>query len=229
MGLTTSVQLDDSYATYEIKHEIDGIYKATLLNKNLSIHHQLPEKIVLIKLDGKWTSDCPNKEIGLQIGQKINEQESPSIIPAIKAEANLSRNKQQNTTVIPCRVLIIDGDEDDVALLSNAFKQCGVDDVHYVFSAMEAFIFLQGVEHSHLPKLIITDHYLPGMTGAEFMKDLKGMDKYKQIHVVVLSTTKSERHLEKYREMGAIDYLIKPSTYDEYVRVAADLKSREEL
>ena len=125
-----------------------------------------------------------------------------------------------------CKILIIDDDEDDVAILADAFTQCGIDGVHYVFTAIQAFMYLQEKEHDCLPKLIITDHFLPGMTGAEFLKDLKGMDKYKHIHVIVLSTTKSDRELERYREMGALDYVIKPVSYDEYVKVAAHIKSK---
>ena len=56
----------------------------------------------------------------------------------------------------------------DIEILADAFTQSGVDGVHYVFSAMEAFMYLQNVERSCLPKLIVTDHFLPGMTGAEF-------------------------------------------------------------
>ena len=134
--------------------------------------------------------------------------------------------KQKETTMDLCQILIIDDDADDVAILSEAFMQCGVEGVHYVFSGMEAFMYLQSVEHSCLPKLIVTDHFLPGMTGAEFVKDLKEMDKYKHIHVIVLSTDKSEKEIERYRQMGADDYLIKPSTYDEYVKVATDMKKR---
>lgn len=229
MTLTVSVQQDGSSATYEVKHEIDGIYKATLQSISFPKSHHFPEKIVLIKSDGSWTSDCPIEAIGLQIGEKISEQESPSNFITVKVEVTLPGYEQQNTIVIPCRIVIIDDDEDDVAILSEAFSQCGVDSVHYVFSGMQAFIYLQGVEPSCLPKLIITDHYLPGMTGAEFLKDLKGMDKYKHIHLVVLSTVKSERELEKYREMGALDYLIKPTSYEDYVRVAADMKSKAGL
>lgn len=169
------------------------------------------------------------KAIGLKIGQKISEHEGSSKLPTVKAEVNLLNSEQQNTTLNACKILIIDDDEDDVAVLSEAFTQCGVDAVHYMFSGMKAFMYLEDVNHSCLPKLIITDHYLSGMTGAEFLKDLKGMDKYKHIHLVVLSTEKSERELEKYREMGALDYLIKPASYEEYVRVAADMKSRAGL
>jgi CheY-like chemotaxis protein len=125
-----------------------------------------------------------------------------------------------------CKILIIDDDKDDVQILSEAFLECGVDGVHYVYTAMQAFMYLQEMEHECLPKLIITDHFLPGMTGADFLKDLKRMDKYKHIHVIVLSTVKTDKELERYKEMGAADYLIKPSSYDEYVKVAADIKSR---
>jgi len=128
-----------------------------------------------------------------------------------------------------CKILIIDDDEDDVEILGEAFTNCGVDGVHYVYTAMEAFIYLQQVAQDCLPKLIVTDHYLPGITGAEFLKDLKKMDKYKNIPVIVLATTKSDIEIEKYREMGAIDYVIKPVTYDDYKKVAADIKSKAGL
>ena len=32
MAIKVSIQLDGSSATYEVKHEIDGIYKATLVS-----------------------------------------------------------------------------------------------------------------------------------------------------------------------------------------------------
>lgn len=42
-----------------------------------------------------------------------------------------------------CKILIIDDDEDDVGILTEAFTACGVDSIHYVFSAMQAFMYLQ--------------------------------------------------------------------------------------
>lgn len=128
-----------------------------------------------------------------------------------------------------CKILIIDDDEDDVEILSDAFMQCGVDGIHYVFSAMQAFIYLEQVADACLPKLIVTDHFLPGITGAEFLKDLKGMEKYKDIPVIVLASTKTDKEIERYKEMGALDYLVKPISYDEYVKVAADIKKKAAL
>jgi len=126
-----------------------------------------------------------------------------------------------------CKILIVDDDLDDVEILSEAFSQTGVDCVHYVHTAMEAFMYLQTVEDKKdLPKLIVTDLYLPGLTGAELLKDLKGMDQYKHIHVIVLSTIKTPTEIQRYKELGAIDYLQKPSSFDEYVAVAKSIAER---
>lgn len=125
------------------------------------------------------------------------------------------------------KVLIVDDDTDDVEILADAFTQSGVESVHYVNSAMQAFMYLQSVdEKDNLPKLIVTDLYLPGITGADFLKDLKGMDKYKHIHVIVLSGTKTQEQIEEMKQMGAEDYLIKPSSYKEYLKVAQEIKNK---
>ena len=123
------------------------------------------------------------------------------------------------------KVLIVDDDKDDIEILADAFTQSGVESVHYVHSAMQAFMYLQSIEEkNNLPRLIVTDLYLPGITGAEFLKDLKGMEKYKHIHVIVLSSMKTEKEIERMKQMGAEDYLVKPSSYKDYLKVAEDIK-----
>lgn len=129
--------------------------------------------------------------------------------------------------MVYCKILIIDDDNDDVEILADAFSQSGVESVHYVHTAMEAFMYLQTIENkTDLPKLLVTDLYLPGISGAEFLVDLKGMEKYKYIPVIVLSSVKSEKEIERYKQMGAADYLLKPSSYDEYLEVAKRIKER---
>ncbi|WP_018614058.1 response regulator [Segetibacter koreensis] len=125
------------------------------------------------------------------------------------------------------KILIIDDDTDDVEILSEAFSQSGVESVYYTHSAMQAFIYLESIENKQdLPKLIVTDLYLPGITGAEFLTDLKKMEKYTHIHVIVLSSNKSASEIERYKQLGALDYLTKPSSYDEYIKVAKNIAEK---
>lgn len=124
------------------------------------------------------------------------------------------------------KILIIDDDNDDVEILSEAFARSGVESVHYVHTVMEAFIYLQALPPTELPELVVTDLYLPGITGLEFLADLKAMEKYKHIHVIVLSTVKSAVEIERYKQLGAADYVKKPSSYEEYLEVAQNIKNR---
>ncbi|HVG11717.1 MAG TPA: response regulator [Flavisolibacter sp.] len=124
------------------------------------------------------------------------------------------------------KILIIDDDQDDVEILADVFKSTGVESVHYVHSAMEAFMYLEAQSPGTLPKLIVTDLYIPGITGAEFLADLKSMEPYRHIHVVVLSSIKSSTEIEKYKKLGASDYIEKPSSYEEYLNVARRIKAK---
>ena len=126
-----------------------------------------------------------------------------------------------------CSILIIGDDGDDVEILSEAFTKSGVDSVPTVQTAMQAFMFLQTIESKEeLPNLIVVDLYLPGIRGDQFLQDLTVMPKYGHIPVIVLSTEKSEKEIERYKQMGALDYLIKPSTYEEYLEVANNISKR---
>lgn len=51
--------------------------------------------------------------------------------------------------------------------------------------------------------------YLPGITSAEFLIDLKAIQPYKDIQVIVLSTIKSDVEIERYKQMGAVEYVQK--------------------
>jgi len=119
-----------------------------------------------------------------------------------------------------CNVLIIIEDLRDIKILSEAFKGCGVDSVHYVHSALQAFMYLEGQKKESLPKLIIADLNLPGISGAQFRKDLKEVVRYKHIPVVVLSTLKKEQDLIRFHLSGEADFVVKPTTPEEYITVA---------
>lgn len=55
------------------------------------------------------------------------------------------------------------------------------------------------------------------------------MNKYKHIYVVILLTVKFPGEIQKYQELGAEEYLVKPSSYEEYIAVAKAIKEKASL
>jgi CheY-like chemotaxis protein len=123
-----------------------------------------------------------------------------------------------------CEILIIDDDTDDIEILTEAFNASGVKSVHAVTSVSDAYKYLKEVYPECIPKLIITDLYLPVTTGAEFLRQMKSIKEYRDIHVVIVSSTRSESEVEKYKLLGALDYVAKPISYSEYLDVVAKIK-----
>ncbi len=63
--------------------------------------------------------------------------------------------------------------------------------------------------------LIILDWEMPNMNGIEFLKEAKGVEEYKSIPVIMLTTiNQKERMIEAIRS-GAKQYLTKPFTSED--------------
>jgi hypothetical protein len=71
------VTIDSCLASYEITPEMDGIYKAKLLSKISNfLQFEFPAQIILIKTESAWSSDHYPKELGLTLGNKIDQYEA---------------------------------------------------------------------------------------------------------------------------------------------------------
>ncbi len=128
-----------------------------------------------------------------------------------------------------CEVLIIDDDFDDIEILMEVLNKSGLEKDHYVYSAKDAFQYLEDVFPDCIPKVIVTDLHLPGVNGAEFIKHLKSLDKYKDVKVVVLSTAISEHHFEIFKELRHHDYFSKPVDLAGFRKIADSIRSHIEV
>jgi len=59
------------------------------------------------------------------------------------------------------------------------------------------------------PDLILLDLILPEMTGFEFLAKVKKNHLFSKIPVIILSNLGDKKDIDKGKEMGAVDYLIK--------------------
>ena len=119
------------------------------------------------------------------------------------------------------RILVV---EDEVALASgikDALSHAGfeAEAVHDGASALEAF------QRSRFD-LIVLDLMLPGKSGLEVLRELRGLRH--EVRVVVLTALSDESDVVRGFEMGADDYMAKPFSPRELVaRVHAQFRRKE--
>ena len=103
-------------------------------------------------------------------------------------------------------VLVIDDDPVVHKLLEHAFKEDDYE-VASCMNAEEAQDYL--ADHKEV-QAIILDWEMPGMTGLEFLKHIKQIDKYKEIPVIMLTGRNKREEIKMGIDAGAYYYVTKP-------------------
>ena len=114
-------------------------------------------------------------------------------------------------------VLHIDDDQDDLDFFSTTVEEIKPDVLCISLnSAEDALKKIRALEF--LPEIIFLDLNMPRMNGFQFLEAIKKIPGLK-IPVVVLSTSSQEETIDTVKELGASDYITKPSNIDEFIRL----------
>ena len=118
-------------------------------------------------------------------------------------------------------ILLGEDDEDDRDMLKEAFvalDQSLV--VLFVNNGKEILSALDKLPAESMPCLIVVDYNMPGMNGAEILKEINAHEKYKDIPKIVWSTSGADKYKQTCLQLGAADYVIKPSTDGDLLEMA---------
>lgn len=66
------------------------------------------------------------------------------------------------------------------------------------------------------PHIIFLDLNMPGKDGFEVLKELKSAEEYKNIPVVIFSTSNDQGNIIKSKELGANLYITKPNSFAKF-------------
>ncbi|KAI3890034.1 hypothetical protein MKX03_023312 [Papaver bracteatum] len=75
--------------------------------------------------------------------------------------------------------------------------------------------------------LIITDYWMPGMTGYELMKKIKGSKTFREIPVVIMSSENVLPRITRCLEEGAEEFIVKPVKLSDVKRLKNNLTTRD--
>jgi CheY-like chemotaxis protein len=118
-------------------------------------------------------------------------------------------------------ILIGEDDPDDQLLLKDIFSNIDLlIRLLFVDSGEQVLSALGKLEPSHRPCLIVLDYNMPGLNGAEILEVLNNDGRYQDIPKVVWSTSTSEKYRLSCLQLGATDYVIKPSNNRELEEIA---------
>jgi CheY-like chemotaxis protein len=133
----------------------------------------------------------------------------------------------------PNLILLADDDENDVFLVRRAFEKAGVP--HRVIvaeSGQHAVAYLADASLDGneplvpLPALLLLDLHMPLMDGFDVLRWLATRPDLNKVAVVVLSSSSLDQDIQEAKALGADDYLVKPSRFEDLVRLAGELHGR---
>jgi len=74
------------------------------------------------------------------------------------------------------------------------------------------------------PAVILLDLNIPRIDGLTVLKALKTHPEFRDIPIVVLTTSKEDRDISKAYELGANSYIVKPVDFDNFMDVAQQIE-----
>jgi CheY-like chemotaxis protein len=91
---------------------------------------------------------------------------------------------------------------------------------------VEVVLAIDGVDalaklHENEVDIVFTDLEMPRMHGYDLIRELRFVQAYKSLPVIVVSSRSGNKHRQQATELGATDYLIKPFS-PEIIRKALD-------
>jgi CheY-like chemotaxis protein len=127
-------------------------------------------------------------------------------------------------------ILLIEDNASDATMAARAFKRARfTNPVRVAKDAETALDRLFGTGRGAprspaLPQVILLDLNLPGMSGLEFLRRIKADRRTRDIPVVVLTVSRTDRMIVECGRLGAADYIVKPIGIESFVRLTPRLR-----
>ena len=113
------------------------------------------------------------------------------------------------------KVLIVDDEDFFRRVVAANFEREG-------FSVVQADNGVDGIRlaRQEFPDLIILDLVMPGLLGFEVCLALRQDERFEKTAIVIMSAKNYKPDIDKAKELGADDYVVKPVEFDELMKIA---------
>ena len=126
-------------------------------------------------------------------------------------------------------ILIIEDNEGDIFLITEALEESKiVNKISVARDGKEAIDFLEKkgkYKNENTPDLILLDVNLPKKNGHEVLKYIKTTENLKQIPVIMLTTSSSDKDILLSYKNHANCFITKPLDIDNFFKIVSSIES----
>jgi CheY-like chemotaxis protein len=130
-------------------------------------------------------------------------------------------------------LLAAEDEESDAVILRMAYERTAIPNPLVMLrDGQEAVDYLMGIggysdRAAHpLPRLLLLDLKMPRMSGFDVLDWLAGRPEFKNIPVVILSSSPDLSDVRRAKQAGAEDYFVKPHQLRELVEILQTVQTR---
>lgn len=124
----------------------------------------------------------------------------------------------------PIRILIVEDNPDDEALLLRQLKKAQLDgQIRIIADGNRALNYLSDAKYRCEDLVaVFLDLHLPEVGGLKLLEAIRGADRLKHLPVIVMTSSNDQEELDKCRSLGVVSYVSKPVSFSSFVKAVAD-------
>ncbi len=137
----------------------------------------------------------------------------------------MNERDNERKTLKKLKILLADDNDADILITKRAFDKATLKTALYtVRDGQEVIDFLHEAEgrkdaERPRPDLILLDINMLRMNGIEVLDALKSDKRFKNIPVIMLTSSNNTQDIDRSFDHGACGYIQKPITYDEFQKM----------
>lgn len=117
-------------------------------------------------------------------------------------------------------IMLVEDNPDHVMLALRALKIAGFNsDIVVMTDGEQVLEYLKGKSRHELPRVVLLDLRLPGISGLEVLKQIRSDALTRDMPVVILSTSDEMADKREGYAIGANSYILKPIEFNRFVHV----------
>lgn len=136
---------------------------------------------------------------------------------------NILNSREQFTGM---SALIVEDSPFVSRIVRNILSRHGLKNIYEVSAGEQAIELIKEVKFDI--DIVITDYIMPGMSGEELCRTLRGIDLMDQVPIFFISSVTEKKTILDFFKAGASDYLPKPFIEEEFrARIVTHLRNRQ--